>query len=100
MTLTGVHTPLHTLANLSFLSAPHPATTTPPNNQPLHAQQTALLFSWPYTAAMTAGVAEFLLEVQLCPQLKQQQQLVSRTGLALVVLGEALRKLAMVRRGG
>lgn len=49
---------------------------------------------------MTAGVAEFLLEVQLCPQLKQQQQLVSRTGLALVVLGEALRKLAMVRRGG
>jgi hypothetical protein len=56
---------------------------------------TALLFSWPYTCAMAAGVAEFLLEAALLPALKQSH-LVSCAGLALVFAGEALRKAAMV----
>lgn len=56
----------------------------------------ALLISWPYTAAMSAGVAEFLLEARCWPQLKQHHNTVSCIGLALVIVGEAIRKLAMV----
>jgi hypothetical protein len=55
----------------------------------------ALLISWPYTAAMSAGVAEYFLESHFWPQLKQQQGL-AYAGLLLVILGEAIRKLAMV----
>jgi hypothetical protein len=61
-------------------------------NNVLHA---AFLFSWPYTAAMAAGVTEYVLEAQWWPLLKQHQ-LLSYTGLALVIAGEVLRKLAMV----
>lgn len=47
---------------------------------------------------MTAGIAEYLLESKLWPlQLIKQQQLVAYAGLFLVVLGEVIRKLAMVR---
>lgn len=44
---------------------------------------------------MSAGVAEYLLEARFWPQLKQQQSL-EYAGLVLVILGEAIRKLAMV----
>lgn len=58
----------------------------------------ALLISWPYIAAMTAGIAEYLLESKLWPlQLIKQQHQVAYAGMFLVVLGEAIRKLAMVR---
>jgi len=56
---------------------------------------TALLISWPYTAAMAAGVTEYLLEERFIPQLKQHHA-VSYMGLALVILGEGIRKMAMV----
>lgn len=55
----------------------------------------ALLISWPYTAAMAAGVTEYLMEERFLPQLKQQH-VISYVGLALVILGEGIRKLAMV----
>lgn len=47
---------------------------------------------------MSAGVLEYLLEAHTWPGLKQSQQhqWVAYTGLALVVLGEAIRKAAMV----
>jgi hypothetical protein len=44
---------------------------------------------------MSAGVAEYMLESRLCPQLKQQEW-VAYLGLLLVLLGESIRKLAMV----
>lgn len=55
----------------------------------------SLLISWPYTAAMAAGVTEYLLEERFIPQLKQHHA-VSYMGLALVILGEGIRKMAMV----
>jgi hypothetical protein len=44
---------------------------------------------------MSAGMAEYFLESHVWPQLKQQQGL-AFAGLVLVIVGEALRKLAMV----
>lgn len=69
--------------------------TKPSKNLINAALRTAFLFSWPYTAAMAAGVTEFILEAQWWPSLKQHQ-LISYTGLALIITGEALRKLAVV----
>lgn len=59
----------------------------------------ALLLSWPYVAAMSCGLAEFLVEAALLPGLKQQLGAVSAAGLALLLAGEAIRKTAMVRAG-
>ncbi len=58
----------------------------------------ALLLSWPYVAAMSAGTSEYLLELRFLPVLKQLR-LVSFMGLGMVLLGEAIRKLAMVGDG-
>lgn len=76
----AAHSHLHTPHSLSHIHTPTAA---------------AFLFSWPYIAAMSAGVAEYLLECRLWPQLKRQEW-VACLGLLLVVLGESIRKLAMV----
>ncbi|WIA21396.1 hypothetical protein OEZ85_000612 [Tetradesmus obliquus] len=55
----------------------------------------SLLFSKAYLIAMSCGVLEFLLEAALLPAMKQLHA-VSYCGLALLVLGEVIRKLAMV----
>jgi hypothetical protein len=55
----------------------------------------ALLISKAYLIAMSCGVLEFLVESILVPSLKQLHA-VSYCGLALLVLGECVRKLAMV----
>jgi hypothetical protein len=58
----------------------------------------ALLFSKPYAVAMAAGLAEFGLESTLAPAVKRRlQERLSLLGLALLAVGEAVRKVAMVR---
>jgi hypothetical protein len=55
----------------------------------------ALLLSKAYVIAMSCGVLEYLLESALLPAMKQLHA-VSYSGLALLLLGEVIRKLAMV----
>ncbi|KAK9810375.1 hypothetical protein WJX72_009708 [[Myrmecia] bisecta] len=56
-------------------------------------------FSTPYAVAMACACAEYFLERQLVPQLKQTLPWISTVGLAMVILGEAVRKAAMVTAG-
>eukprot|EP00879_Flechtneria_rotunda_P022598 GHRR01023864.1.p1 GENE.GHRR01023864.1~~GHRR01023864.1.p1 ORF type:complete len:108 (+),score=32.16 GHRR01023864.1:351-674(+) len=56
----------------------------------------ALLISKPYITAMLTGVLEYLLEATVLPSLKQMHT-VSYVGIALLLLGEFVRKIAMVR---
>ncbi|KAF6254126.1 Isoprenylcysteine carboxyl methyltransferase family-domain-containing protein [Scenedesmus sp. NREL 46B-D3] len=55
----------------------------------------SLLISKAYIIAMSCGVLEYLLESALLPSLKQLHA-VSYCGLALLVLGEFVRKAAMI----
>jgi hypothetical protein len=55
----------------------------------------ALLISKAYLIAMSCGMLEFLVESTVLPSLKQLHA-VSYCGLVLLVLGECIRKLAMV----
>jgi hypothetical protein len=55
----------------------------------------ALLISKAYLIAMSCGVLEYLAESALLPSLKQLHA-VSYCGLVLLVLGECIRKAAMV----
>ncbi len=59
----------------------------------------ALLITRPYVTAMGLGVLEFLLELWLLPSLKacQAAQWLAWAGLVLAVLGDVMRKTAMVR---
>jgi hypothetical protein len=52
------------------------------------------LISKPYLTAMAIGCSEYFLEKRLCPSIKHP--VVSCCGLALVLVGEIIRKVAMV----
>ena len=58
----------------------------------------AFLFSRQYLLAMTAAVAEYLIESALTPTLKHSTtaSVASWIGLLIVVLGEGLRKTAII----
>eukprot|EP00879_Flechtneria_rotunda_P014275 GHRR01014912.1.p1 GENE.GHRR01014912.1~~GHRR01014912.1.p1 ORF type:complete len:188 (+),score=48.82 GHRR01014912.1:142-705(+) len=58
----------------------------------------SLLISKPYITAMLTGVLEYLLEATVLPSLKQMHT-VSYVGIALLLLGEFVRKIAMVTAG-
>lgn len=55
----------------------------------------SLLFSKPYCIAMSVAVVEYLLEYWLFPSLKKLI-VVTFLGVALAILGEAIRKCAML----
>jgi hypothetical protein len=62
---------------------------------------TALLFSWPYAAAMACAAAEYGLTAALAPGLKQTLlNACSIAGLVVLCAGEALRKAAMLTARG
>lgn len=66
-----------------------------------HHRPAALLISKPYATAMAAGLAEFGIGSRLAPDLKLRlAERLSGLGLALLVAGELLRKVAMVRTRG
>ncbi|CAD7702829.1 unnamed protein product [Ostreobium quekettii] len=54
---------------------------------------TSFLISTPYCVAMALALAEYTIEAALVPAMKEQ--LVIWVGLALVVVGDAIRKTAM-----
>mmetsp|Transcript_15289 Transcript_15289/g.38890 ORF Transcript_15289/g.38890 Transcript_15289/m.38890 type:complete len:198 (+) Transcript_15289:181-774(+) len=54
------------------------------------------LFSKAYCCAMAAAVAEYKVERDCIPKLKECSQWVSLCGLVAVICGEAIRKLAIV----
>eukprot|EP00803_Ostreobium_quekettii_P004938 evm.model.scf_319EXC.7 EVM.evm.TU.scf_319EXC.7 scf_319EXC:50371-56752(-) len=58
---------------------------------------TSFLISTPYCVAMALALAEYTIEAALVPAMKEQ--LVIWVGLALVVVGDAIRKTAMVTAG-
>jgi protein-S-isoprenylcysteine O-methyltransferase len=55
----------------------------------------AFLISKPYVLAMTCGLIEYVIEGFLFPELKSKDW-VSNIGLLLVVLGEVIRKTAII----
>ncbi|XP_038877249.1 protein-S-isoprenylcysteine O-methyltransferase B-like isoform X2 [Benincasa hispida] len=59
---------------------------------------TSLLISKNYLLAMILSFLEYFLEIILCPSLKEYWW-VSQTGLAMVVVGEIIRKLAIITAG-
>ncbi|XP_050934971.1 protein-S-isoprenylcysteine O-methyltransferase A-like isoform X2 [Cucumis melo] len=58
----------------------------------------SLLISKNYLLAMILSFLEYFLEIVLCPSLKEYWW-VSQTGLAMVVVGEIVRKLAIITAG-
>lgn len=59
----------------------------------------ALLITKPYMLAMTAGLVEYGVEAMLLPAIKHQWQWVSCLGLVALIMGEVIRKTAMVGYG-
>ncbi|MEW5297433.1 MAG: hypothetical protein WDW36_000641 [Sanguina aurantia] len=59
----------------------------------------SLLISQPYVIAMVGALTEFALEALFVPAWKAQWQ-ISAAGMVLVLLGEALRKVAMLTARG
>ncbi|CAM6105671.1 unnamed protein product [Calypogeia fissa] len=55
----------------------------------------SLLLTMPYLVALTAGLAEYGLESWLVPQFKTSTS-IAYSGLVLMVMGEVIRKLAIV----
>lgn len=58
------------------------------------------LFSKPYCLAMLMATIEFSIEAWLLPALKTKMFAVAASGLAMVVIGEAIRKTAMITAKG
>ncbi|KZV23493.1 protein-S-isoprenylcysteine O-methyltransferase B [Dorcoceras hygrometricum] len=58
----------------------------------------SLLISKNYILAMICSLIEYLVEIYFCPGLKEHW-LLSNIGLAMVVLGEVIRKLAIITAG-
>lgn len=56
---------------------------------------TALLISKQYVIAMASALVEYLIEIVLFPALKEHWW-VSNTGLMMVLLGEVIRKAAIL----
>ncbi|XP_038876441.1 probable protein-S-isoprenylcysteine O-methyltransferase [Benincasa hispida] len=59
---------------------------------------TSLLISKNYLLAMILSFLEYFLEIMLCPSLKEYWW-VSQTGLTMVIVGEIIRKLAIITAG-
>ncbi|KAL7096882.1 hypothetical protein ACP275_10G108500 [Erythranthe tilingii] len=58
----------------------------------------SLLISQKYVFAMVCSLIEYLIEIYFFPEIKEHW-LLSNTGLALVVVGEFIRKLAIITAG-
>ncbi|XP_057778136.1 protein-S-isoprenylcysteine O-methyltransferase A-like isoform X2 [Salvia miltiorrhiza] len=58
----------------------------------------SLLISKSYVLAMVGSLVEYLVEIYFFPEMKEHW-LISNTGLALVVVGEILRKLSIITAG-
>lgn len=58
----------------------------------------SLLISKGYVMAMVGSLIEYLVEIYLFPEMKKHWA-ISNTGLAMVVIGEILRKLAIITAG-
>ncbi|XP_042031050.1 protein-S-isoprenylcysteine O-methyltransferase B-like isoform X1 [Salvia splendens] len=58
----------------------------------------SLLISKNYVLAMVGSLVEYLIEIYFFPGMKEHW-LISNTGLALVVVGELMRKLAIITAG-
>ena len=58
----------------------------------------SLLISRNYLLAMLFSVLEYFIEIVLFPELKEQW-LISNFGLAMVVIGESMRKIAIITAG-
>ncbi|EYU31280.1 hypothetical protein ABFS82_12G115700 [Erythranthe guttata] len=58
----------------------------------------SLLISQKYVFAMVCSLIEYLIEIYFFPEIKEHW-LLSNTGLALVVVGEIIRKLAIITAG-
>ncbi|XP_047982043.1 protein-S-isoprenylcysteine O-methyltransferase B-like [Salvia hispanica] len=58
----------------------------------------SLLISKNYVVAMVGSLVEYLVEVYFFPGMKEHR-FISNTGLALVVVGELMRKLAIITAG-
>ena len=85
---SGFGRPSYLSATLHVPTLHHPGPFDPP---------AAFLLSKPYVIAMSCGLVEFLAELRLAPVVKRRlADRLSLVGLVLLLLGEALRKTAMV----
>jgi len=87
------------LTVLSFFHLSEYVTTGLSNPQNLSFDSFLVNHSWQYGLAMLISWLEYFIELWLLPQVKHSFTMVSYTGLVICMLGEIIRKLAMLQAG-